>query len=246
MRQFKVLSPLLMSLVFVGSAISNAGQATTDAAKAEENAANAYIVQKVLASISRSGCDFQFKGSTNQGQANIDFLDVDCMIQLTDKQDLNISLLDTQGEGTKEDQSLKTVVNIKSKGIYLRLLGSKESGDARLTAQFFSKYDKTSKKWIASPLEVSVAVYNGKQVMNSELVAIRLGGIDLKIKENPQNSRELTVSGTCDAQKKIYNFIDNTVQYRTANCVLAGLYEPNKTSKFNFEFTNAKINTAKP
>jgi len=214
------------------------------AAEQDDNAMNAFIVQQLLASIKRSGCDFEFTGSINGKESSLDSLDVDCTLQLTDKEDLTIPLV--QKEKDNPDQGFNTIVHIKSKGLYLRLLGQKAEGVSTLSARFYSGYDKAKKAWVPHPLEASVSVKNGDQEINSELVAIRLSGVDLKVRENPQNPKELQVAGSCKSEKKIFNFLTNNFEYRPAVCFLEGVYEPNQTSRFKFGFKNAGVKASLP
>lgn len=225
-------------------AAAKSATAAQVAAEQDDNAVNAFIVQKLLASIKRSGCDFEFEGSINGEESSLDSLNVDCTVQLTDKHDLNFAI--GQTEESKKQDGFNTVVNIKSKALYLRLLGQKDNGTMTLTARFYSGYDKVKKVWLEKPLEVGVAVMNGDQVMNAELVAVRLSGIDLRVQQNPKNTAELGVVGSCKSEKKIFDFVSNTFVYRPANCFLEGVYEPNKTSKFKFGFKNAGVKATLP
>ena len=222
--------------------------------KQDENALNSAIVQKLLSSIRGSACGFQLEleglfnlaeGGENESKSPLKYLDVDCTVQLDDKNDITFSLLQSEEE-KKANEGFDTVLHLKSKGMTLHLYGQKINGTSALSVRFYSGIDKTRNAFIPKPLEVTVSVTNGQKVVSSELVALRFSAIDIKVQENPRNPAELLATGSCKAEKKAFSTTTFRNEFSPALCALEGSYEPNKTLKYNFKFKNANKQTVLP
>lgn len=259
MRASIKFSSVFASLLLAGSMASAATKAPVQAAikttgkpvaapvKPDENVINSEIVQKLLTSIKGSACGFQVEleglfnlaeGAENPSQSPLKYLDVDCTVQLNEKSDLNFSLLQTEEERKKND-GFDTVLNFKTKGMTLHLYGQKINGTSALSVRFYAGFDSVKNAWIQKPLEVTVGVTNGSQILSSELIALRFSAIDIKVQENPKNPAELNATGACKAEKKAFDPRTARNEYSPAVCVLEGTYEPNKALKYNFKFKNA-------
>jgi hypothetical protein len=264
MRASIKLSSVFTSLLLAGTLVSAATKAPVQAAKPaakpvaapvkqDENALASAIVQKLLSSIKGPVCGFQLEldgwldlteGAKNDSKSPLKYLDVDCTVPLSDKEDISFSLLQSEEE-KKANDGFDTVLNLKSKGMTLQLYGQKINGNSVLSVRFFSGVDKTN-AFIPKPLEVTVSLTNGDKVLSSEIIALRFSAIDIKVQENPKNPAELLATASCKSEKKELSRTTFRNEFVPAICLFEGSYEPKKALRYNFKFKNANKQTVLP
>lgn len=249
------LQSLLVASLLVTGAVHTAHAQTANKSAVQvkkdekEQAANSAMTQSLLnylLSMKRFGCDWEIEGSIDGEKTDIDLLNGDCMLQLSDKGDLVLPLLEQDYDSKGRKEGFNVAVSVKAKSLFVRLLAQKKDGNTVMTMRSYSGYDKNSKKWLEKPIELSASVLNGEQALNSELFEARFHGIDVKLSENAAKPGQYKVSGTCKADKKTFNFVSNTFEYRPAKCYVEGTYGPNNERKFNFGFVNATTKAALP
>ncbi|MFS4459207.1 hypothetical protein [Bdellovibrio sp. HCB2-146] len=256
MRATQTLKSVLVASILVTGALSHAAPAKSAAAaeavakkeakETKENSAISQALLNTLLTLKSFGCGWEIEGSIDGEKTNIDLLKGDCMLQLSDKSDLILPILEQEVDSKGRKEGFNIAVAVKAKALYVRILTQKKGADLVTTVRSYSAFDKATKKWTDKPILVSASVLNGDQALNAELFEARFHGIDVKLTENSEKPGQYKVSGTCKADRKEFSFVTNTFEFKPAKCYLEGTFGPKDERKFNFGFVNATSGAVLP
>lgn len=241
----RIIKPLLFSfaVLSLGGLFSKASWAESPAkaSPVDESEIATLAIENLLNSIKVSSCDFNIEasGSSDPQKTSIENLDLDCMAQLSDKEDLLIPI-----QQSSDGQGFGAQVRISTKSLYIHFQMNVKGDVKQGRLRFYSGYDKARNQWITKPVEISVAVLNKNKVMNSEILALQLSEAEVLMKTSATDSQKEIVKGQCKASKKVFNLGTMKDELRPADCRFDGIHDGNEMAQFNFVFRNSVTNAS--
>lgn len=230
--------PLFLSLTVLSLSVFFTAPSWAASAQVDESEIATLAIENLLNSIKVSSCDFNIvaSGGSESQKSPIENLDLDCMAQLSDKEDLLIPI-----QTSSDGQGFGAQIRISTKSLYvhfqLNVKGDLKQGHLR----FYSGYDKTRSQWLVKPVEISVAVLNKNKIMNSEILALQLTEAEVEMTTSEADAQKEIVTGRCKASKKVFNLGTMKDELRPAECRFEGIHDGNELSQFNFVFRNAAV-----
>lgn len=221
-------------LVFAQAhAAGAAAKDTTDA----DNGIQARLLEQVLNSIDKASVDLNINditiGAEGDGPTEVKTNDVNLNGMISFGSDWSVDLISAK-PGEKNDPQIEKLYPKLSAGastLDLAVDLKMTAKAATIQAKFYSGYDKKAKKWVPRPLVLKVT-----NQLNKSLLTIRLHSLTAEKHVSAQNPKIQEISGTCESDKVLFDFISGENKQVPVDCRFSGTMSDEGGYKISFKY----------